>query len=70
MQSPTTAPPIESGSAERIVIGWNTRANSSTSTANTMRTPVAIAMREIREQLAHDLRVADLDDGARPAADS
>ena len=37
------APPTDSGSAERIVIGWNTRWKSTTSTANTIRTPAPIA---------------------------
>ena len=39
-----TVPPIDSGSADRIVIGWNSRANSSTSTASTSRMPETIAI--------------------------
>ena len=38
--SAATAPPIDSGSEDRMVIGCSTRANSSTSTANTISTPV------------------------------
>ncbi len=38
------APPSDSGNADKIVIGWNTRANSSTSTANTINTPAATAI--------------------------
>ena len=40
------APPTDSGNAERMVIGWNTRANSNTNTANTINTPATIASRK------------------------
>ena len=60
--SASTAPPIDSGSDDRMVIGCSTRANSSTSTANTMRMPVTMAMHEVGEQLGHDFGVADVDE--------
>ncbi len=41
--SASTAPPKDSGRAERIVIGWNTRTNSSTRTASTISTPAPMA---------------------------
>ena len=34
---------MDSGNADRIVMGWNTRANSSTSTANTSMMPATMA---------------------------
>ena len=41
--SAITAPPSDSGSADKMVMGWNTRTNNRTSTASTMSTPAAIA---------------------------
>jgi hypothetical protein len=41
--SASAAPNRERGNAHRMVIGWNTRANSNTSTASTMSTPAPIA---------------------------
>ena len=43
-----------------MVIGCSTRANSSTSTANTMRMPVTMASRKLIEQLVHVLGLPDL----------
>ena len=45
--SATAAPPMDKGRAERIVMGWNTRAKSNTSTANTISTPVNIAIAKL-----------------------
>ncbi|MEJ0007339.1 MAG: hypothetical protein WDM77_13475 [Steroidobacteraceae bacterium] len=53
----TAAPPTDSGSAERMVSGWKTRANSSTSTANTIMMPVPIARPKAGQQFRGQLRV-------------
>ena len=56
--SASTTPPNDSGSDSRMVIGWNTLPNSSTSTPSTIIRPVPMAVMKPVEHLVLDLGVA------------
>ena len=56
------APPIDSGSENRMVIGCRKLSNRTTSTAKTIIRPSRMAVGEAFEQLLLQLRIAGLGD--------